>query len=73
MTDLLIRGVPDDVVRAIDAHARRAGLSRAEYLRRVLGREAGAPSRPVDAGALARLDRLTADLGDRAVMDDAWS
>jgi hypothetical protein len=39
MPDILIRGVPDDVVAAIDAKAQRAGLSRTEYLRRTLSRE----------------------------------
>ena len=31
MTDMLIRDVPDDVITALDAHARRLGLSRSEY------------------------------------------
>lgn len=40
MPDILIRGVPEDVVHAIDAKAHRAGLSRTEYLRRTLTRNA---------------------------------
>ena len=36
MVDLLIRDVPDDVVAAIDARAKRLGLSRTEFLRRQL-------------------------------------
>lgn len=31
MTDILIRGVPDDVVTAIDARAKRVGLSRTAF------------------------------------------
>jgi len=36
MTDILIRDVPDDVVAALETHARRLGLSRSEYVRRRL-------------------------------------
>ena len=39
MTDILIRGVPDEVLAAIDARAKRVGLSRTAYLRRALERE----------------------------------
>lgn len=39
MSDVLIRDVTDHVITAVDARARRLGLSRSEYLRRVLGRE----------------------------------
>jgi hypothetical protein len=49
MTGMLIRGVPDDVVAALEAHARRLGLSRTEYVRRRLAQDAAvsdSPSRP---------------------------
>ena len=39
MTDILIRDIPDEVLAAIDARAKRVGLSRTEYLRRTLERE----------------------------------
>ena len=39
MTDILIRDVPDEVLAAIDAKAKRVGLSRTQYLRRALERE----------------------------------
>jgi len=73
VADILIRGVPDEVLAAIDARAKRVGLSRAAYLRRSLERE-----RVHDGGAvtIARLERfaeLAADLGDPDVMSDAWS
>ena len=72
MTDVLIRGVPDDVLSAIDDHARKLGLSRSEYLRRALARERRvAVSVGVDdLGLLA--DRF-GDLADPDVMGDAWS
>lgn len=38
MTGVLIRDVPDEVVSAIEAKARRLGLSRTEYLRRQIVR-----------------------------------
>lgn len=73
MTDILIRDVPDEVLAAIDAKAKRAGLSRTEYLRRALERE-----RVLDAGAvtvdqLGRVASLAQDLDDPDVMAGAWS
>jgi len=73
MTDILIRDVPEEVLAAIDAKAKRLGLSRTEYLRRTLERE-----RPVDAGSVSveqrrRMAALARDLDDREVMSDAWS
>ena len=34
--NLLVRDIPEKVVSALDAEAERLGLSRSEYLRRVL-------------------------------------
>lgn len=73
MTHILIRDVPDEVLAAIDAKAKRAGLSRTEYLRRALERE-----RVPDAGAitveqLRRVASLAQDLDDPDVMTGAWS
>ena len=73
MTDILIRDVPDEVLVAIDAKAKRLGLSRAVYIRRALERERFGSSGPVTLDALARLASLTADLDDPGVMSDAWS
>ena len=73
MTDLLIRDVPDDVVFAIDADARRLGLSRSEYLRRALSqaaaRTSGAATTVED---LRRFQGDFADLDDEDVMGRAW-
>ena len=71
MSDILIRDVPDDVVAAVDARAQRAGLSRTEYLRRVLARERD-ESR-VTLADLSRLAEACADLADDDVMRGAWS
>jgi hypothetical protein len=46
MTDVLIRGVPDDVIAALDAHAGRLGLSRSEYVRRRLAQDAAGLALP---------------------------
>lgn len=75
MADILIRDVSDDVVAAIDAKASRAGLSRAEYLRRALERERTPTpdSEPVTASHLQRLADLAADLDDPEVMAGAWT
>ena len=54
MADLLIRDVPEDVVRALDVRARRLGLSRSEYLRRRLARDAARPEEEVTVGDLAQ-------------------
>ena len=61
MTDLLIRDVPDEVVAAIEAKARRLGLSRTEYLRRQMARV-----------SLRRFAETFADLGNPDVMRGAW-
>lgn len=73
MTDILIRGVPDDVLAAIDARARRLGLSRTEYLRRALEREHVPASGTTTVEHLQRLATLAQDLDDRDVMSGAWS
>jgi hypothetical protein len=73
MTDILIRDIPDDVLAAIDARADRAGLSRAEYLRRTLAREKNGAIGDVTVDDLARFAESFADLGDADVIDDAWS
>ena len=72
MTDVLIRDVPDDVIAALDAHARRLGLSRTEYVRRRLAQDAAVSDSPVSAGDLARFARAFGDLADSDVMSRAW-
>jgi hypothetical protein len=71
MPDILIRDVPEDAVARIDAAAAQAGLSRAEYLRRVLLAQRG-PAEPITHDHLARFAELTADALDPDVMRGAW-
>jgi hypothetical protein len=73
MTDILIRDVPDDVLAAIDAKAKRVGLSRTEYLRRALERERVQDSGALGVDQLERAASLAADLDDPDVMSGAWS
>ena len=70
MTDILIRGLSDDAVAAIEANAKRTGLSRAEYLRRALERERHISANDVTVESLARVCETFADLGDADV--DRW-
>ena len=72
MTDMLIRDVPDDVIAALDAHARRLGLSRTEYVRRRLAQDAAVSDSPVSTGDLARFAATFGDLADPDVMSQAW-
>jgi len=72
MTDVLIRDVPDDVVSAIEAKAKRLGLSRTEYLRRQMLRVAATSDEPVSVESLHEFARTFADLADPEVMRRAW-
>ena len=72
MTDMLIRDVPDDVIAALEAHARRLGLSRSEYVRRRLAQDAAMPDSPVGVSDLARFASTFSDLADPDVMSQAW-
>jgi hypothetical protein len=72
MPDILIRDVPDDVVAAIDANAKRAGLSRTEYLRRALSRERSDGTGSLTVDDLSRFAETFADLDDPEVMGRAW-
>lgn len=72
MTDILIRDVPESTVAEVDRHARQAGISRNEYLRRKLNQEAR-PATPATVDDLDRFGRLAGDLADPEVMRQAWS
>lgn len=72
MPDLLIRDVAEEVIAAIDAKAKRAGVSRSEYLRRTLVRESARTQGQVTVGDLARFAEDFADLADDRIMRQAW-
>lgn len=74
MPDLFICDVPDDVVEAIDANAKRLGLSRTEYLRRTLAREqtTANANREVTVEHFARSAEVFRDLADPEVMRRTW-
>jgi hypothetical protein len=73
VNDILIRDVPNDVLAAIDAKARRVGLSRTEYIRRTLSRERDDGATEVRVEDLVTFADTFADLADPQVMLQAWS
>lgn len=73
MVDILVRDVPDDVVAAIEVNARAVGLSRVEYLRRLLERERTAAGGDVTVESLRRFGETLRDLADDDVMRSAWT
>jgi plasmid stability protein len=70
--NLLIRDIPDDVVAALDAEATRLGLSRSEYIRRVLAQASTRAGVVVTVADLSRFEETFADLADSELMDRAW-
>ena len=73
MADILIRDVPDEVVSALDERAKRQGLSRTEFLRRTLTREAAIrPGRKTTIEDLRRFSEMARDLKDDEIMRRAW-
>jgi hypothetical protein len=69
MTDILIGDVPDEVVASLDAKAKSNGLTRAEYLRRLL---ADQQEPALTREQLNRFAERTADLSNPDVMAAAW-
>jgi hypothetical protein len=57
---------------ALEAHARRLGLSRSEYVRRRLAQDAAVADSPVSAADLTRFTETCSDLADANVMSQAW-
>ena len=73
MADILIRDVPDEVVSALDARAKRLGLSRTEFLRRTLKRESSIrPERMTTIEDLRWFSETFKDLKDEEIMRRAW-
>ena len=73
MVDILVRDVPDEVVAAIEVNARAVGLSRVEYLRRLLERERTTGGGDVTVESLRRFGETFRDLADDDVMSSAWT
>ena len=69
---MIIHDVPDEVINAIDANARRVGMSSTEYLRRRLADERQRTGERVTIEDLRRLGELARDLADESVMRRAW-
>lgn len=73
MADILVRDVPDEVVAAVDATARRQGISRSELIRRLLAQQKVlADPAPVTVEDFRRFSETFRDLGDPEVMRGAW-
>jgi hypothetical protein len=72
VADILIPDVPEDVIAAIDMKAQRLGLSRADYLRRILARERTGQAVQVAVALLASFAETFADLDDSEVIHRAW-
>jgi len=72
VSDLLVRDIPDEVLRNIDERARAAGLSRQELLRRRLVADFAAPAKPTTPADLQRSAAAFTDLLDDQVMGGAW-
>jgi len=73
MPNVLIRDISQEDLELLDEQARRAGLSRADFLRRELQQQARRCSAPVAVEDLEVMTQLLQDLGDDEVMSDAWS
>jgi hypothetical protein len=72
VTDVLIRSVSEEDLARLDRAAERAGLSRAEYLRRLIAGQVAVPAQPLTLADLQEFTRATPDLGDPDVMRGAW-
>lgn len=70
--DVLVRGLSDETLSALDAAAKRAGLSRVEWIRRAL--EAQLQQRGmVTVDDLRAFSDRARDLDDPDIMASAWS
>jgi hypothetical protein len=72
MADVLIRDVPEDVIAALDAQARRLGLSRSESVRRRLAQDAAMPGSRSASKTWPGFADVFGDLADPDVMARAW-
>ncbi|MCB1256325.1 MAG: ribbon-helix-helix protein, CopG family [Microthrixaceae bacterium] len=73
MPDVLIRDVPDDVLGLLDHKARRLGLSRTEYLRRMLVRDSAVGGEEAALEHWRSFAQRHVDLDDPEVQRQAWT
>lgn len=73
MPDLLIRNVAQSDVERLDSLAGRLGLSRSQYLNRLLHQDAGRADVAVEESDLGWFAATFSDLSDSEVMGQAWS
>jgi len=71
--DVLIRNFSAEDLSLLDEQAARLGISRTEYLRRHLHREARRTVESVTVDDLRAVAELLPDLGDEKIMSNAWS
>ena len=72
-TDLLIRNVPAEDIAGLDVRAAKLGLSRADYLRRLVGKASAAGTEPATPDSLSRMADAISDLKDPEIIRNAWS
>lgn len=73
MPDILIRNVPAEDLAQVDRNAKAQGLSREEYLRRIVAAMPRGGNRPVTLDDLRDFSERAKDLFDDDVMRRAWS
>jgi len=73
MPDILIRDVPEDVVALLEQRARQLGLSRTEYLRRMLANESADRTPPATIDDWRAFAERHSDLDDPEIMGRAWT
>jgi plasmid stability protein len=73
MSDVLIRDLPEMVLEAIGARAARLGISRSEYMRRLLARDAAAGRLDVTVADLRWFADAFVGIDGPALNDEAWT
>jgi hypothetical protein len=72
MPDVLVRDVPADDLARVDRAANRAGVSRAEYLRRLIAGQVEPPAGRATMAQLERFGAAIAGVADADLMARAW-
>ena len=72
MADLLIRNLSLDVLNDLDKNAAALGISRVEYVRRMLIQISVSSNESVTEQHLTNLITLLPDLTSDEIMDGAW-